>query len=150
MATTIKQGTDLILFWDDNGTFKPILQTTSHQLEETVETKEVTCKDDGDAVQEIPVKDKWSISADGLASWLADQDYFKLKELKDAKTPIAVVLGQKEKVGESLEMVDGTKYLKGSALITKLSFNAPDKSESTYSFSLSGQGALEIFDYVAV
>ena len=133
---------------------KSIAFATSHTLEVSGETVDISTKDNGGG--------EWAASEMGLLSWTASSEnlvgnprsglgYDELFEMMVAKQPIDLVFASKSVVsaageeytaptdGWTAKANDGHK---GKALITSLSLNAPNGENSTISVSFTGVGAL--------
>lgn len=133
---------------------KSIAFATSHTLEISGETVDVSTKDNGGG--------EWATSEMGLLSWTASSEnligdprnglsYDELFDLMIKKQPIDLVFGYKSTLSASGEAYEvpadgwtaktGDGY-KGKAFITSLSLNAPNGENSTMSVSFTGTSAL--------
>lgn len=135
---------------------KSIAFATSHTLELSLDTREISTKDNGG---------KWSEVEAGIISWTMQSEnlvgnpgegkgYDDLVDAMIARVPVDVVFGLE---GDSTNFDDGkldavptggwkpkaNSGRKGKALITSVSLNAPNAEYATMSISLTGVGALE-------
>lgn len=138
------KGGDMMLFLGG----KSIAYATSHTLEITAETADVSNKDEGAG--------DWSTSEVNLLSWTASSEnlysvdgkgdnYDDLFDLMIAKTPIdAVFAKKKETVNEvpATGWTANTTGYQGKVIITSLSLNAPNGENATFSVQFQGYGAL--------
>lgn len=133
---------------------KSIAFATSHTLEVSGETVDISTKDNGGG--------EWASSEMGLLSWTCSSEnlvgdpraglgYDELFDMMVKKQPIDLVFSLKSTVatageyyeaptaGWSAKANDGHK---GKAYITALSLNAPNGENSTMSVTFTGTGAL--------
>lgn len=133
---------------------KSIAFATSHTLEISGETVDVSTKDNGGG--------EWSTSEMGLLSWTASSEnlvgdprsglgYDELFDLMVKKEPIDLVFACKSTIsaaGDAYEVPENgwtaktSDGHKGKAYITSLSLNAPNGENSTMSVSFTGTSAL--------
>lgn len=146
----IIKGQNLMCFIDG----KSIAFATSHTLEISGETVDVSTKDNGGG--------EWATSEMGLLSWTASSEnligdprkglgYDELFDMMIKKQPIDLVFGYKStlsaagdayeapETGWTAKTSDGYK---GQAFITSLSLNASNGENSTMSVSFTGTSAL--------
>ena len=135
---------------------KSIAFATSHTLELSLDTREISTKDNGG---------KWSEVEAGIISWTMQSEnlvgnpgegkgYDDLVDAMIARQPVDVIFALE---GDSTNY-DGGKLdavpnggwkaktgngRKGKALITSVSLNAPNGEYATMSISMTGVGALE-------
>lgn len=134
---------------------KSIAFATSHTLEISGETVDVSTKDNNDGGE-------WATSEMGLLSWTASSEnligdprsglgYDELFDLMIKKQPIDLVFGYKSTIsasGDAYEVPENgwtakpSDGYKGKAFITSLSLNAPNGENSTMSVSFTGTSAL--------
>lgn len=135
---------------------KSIAFATSHTLELSLDTREISTKDNGG---------KWSEVEAGIISWTMQSEnlvgnpgegkgYDDLVDAMIARQPVDVVFALEGDStnydGGKLDAVPSTGWKpktgngrKGKALITSVSLNAPNGEYATMSISLTGVGALE-------
>lgn len=133
---------------------KSIAFATTHTLEVSGETIDISTKDNGGG--------EWATSEMGLLSWTASSEnligdprsglgYDELFDIMVKKQPIDLVFGYKSTIsasGEAYEVPEGgwtaktNDGYKGQAFITSLSLNAPNGENSTMSVSFTGTSAL--------
>lgn len=110
---------------------------TSHSIEVSNSTREISCKGSGD----------WTDTEYGRHSWTASVDaLFNLYE-GDGKTRYKDLLSlmlNKQTITMSSEYTEegDTFALQGEALITSISKNAADADNASYAVSLQGKGML--------
>lgn len=148
----IIKGENLMLFMGG----KSIAFATSHTLELSLDTREISTKDNGG---------KWSEVEAGIISWTMQSEnlvgnpgegkgYDDLVDAMIARQPVDVVFALEGDStnydGGKLDAVPSTGWKpktgngrKGKALITSVSLNAPNGEYATMSISLTGVGALE-------
>lgn len=133
---------------------KSIAFATSHTLEISGETVDVSTKDNGGG--------EWATSEMGLLSWTVSSENFigdprkglgydELFDMMINKEPIDLVFGYKSTLsaaGDAYEVPESgwtakpSDGYKGKAFITSLSLNAPNGENSTMSVSFTGTSAL--------
>ena len=114
---------------------------TSSGISIQTATTEVSSKDTGNGAwtETIAGKNSWSATCEGLLSFddlidsVAALTYEDLYDAQIARTAVAV----KWTTG-----VTGDTEFSGNALITGLDLTAPNDENGTYSFTLTGTGAL--------
>lgn len=144
------QGQNIMIFAGG----KSIAFATSHTLEVSGETIDISTKDNGGG--------EWSASQMGKLDWTCSSEnlvgdprsglgYDELFEMMIKKEPVDIVFALKSNVsanGEEYEApADGWSPKandghKGKAFITSLSLNAPNAANSTMSVTFTGTGAL--------
>lgn len=143
----IVKGSVLMLFIDDNNTYKPVAFATSHSLSVTVNTTEVSTKDHGAYPAVVANTISWSVTTENLYS---DTSEAALMALVKAKTPVHIKFAKASNwtdegiVGnENPEWTAAsTVVAEGDALITSLSINAPAGDNATMTAEFTGIGAL--------
>lgn len=152
------KGENLMLFCSG----KSVAYATSHTLDVSVDTKEVSTKDNGG---------KWQESEAGIISWTMSTEnlvgnpgegvnYDELLDYMIARQPLDVVFalegnstdfneGKLDKVPTGGWTAKAKNGRKGKAIITSLSVNAPNGEYATMSATFTGVGALEKVDTVA-
>ena len=145
------KGSDLMAFMGG----KSIAYATSHTLEMSMDTREISTKDGGG---------KWQDSEGGVISWTASSEnlvgdpqagigYDELFDAMVAREPIDLVFAPEgdstDYAGGKLDAAPNAGWTakanmgrKGKALITSLSLNAPNGEHATMSVSFTGVGAL--------
>lgn len=140
-------GTDLMLFY--NG--KSIGGATSHDLDISIETVETTSKDTGGKwTTKKGRKISWTVNTNNLFSFEATGVGFDTlfdNAINFAETE--VILTTKADIDAVNAPADGwtpsttaTQY-KGKVVITKLTLNAPNNENTTYTASFEGSGELQ-------
>jgi predicted secreted protein len=146
MSANVINGTDLCLFITSGATKKCIALATTCKISTTMSTRKIASKDSG----------VWEESAVGRMSWSCDTDnlftqdaisssaytYDNLFDLVISRTPVVVSFGMVTTSGMGYPQTIGSKYLSGTALITKLDLNAKDNDNSSFTVTLEGTGAL--------
>lgn len=152
-------GSDLMLFVERNGKKQSIAYATSHSLEITADTKDISTKDNGNGI--------WSNAEVGLMSWSTSSEnlcclddphglgYNDLVEIMLKREPIEIVFAlqtsitsYEDKIDKEFEVpADGWKYdsannYHGKAVITSLSLTAANGEKANYTVQLQGAGAL--------
>ena len=137
-------GTDLMLF--RNQAEKPVAlgAATSCKLDVSVATLETSSKDSGKWVEKKAGKISWTASSENLCIF---GEYRQLYEIMITREPVEIEFSTVANasvdgvpVGGWTSKADG---LKGNAIITSISLNAPDGDNATYSVSFEGVGALK-------
>jgi len=144
MSANVINGTDLCLFITTGGTKKCIALASTCKISTSMSTRKIASKDSG----------VWEESAVGRMSWSCDSDslftqdvlsgftYDNLFDLVITRTPIVVSFGMVTTSGMGYPQTLGSKFLSGTALITKLDLNAKDNDNSSFTVTLEGTGAL--------
>jgi predicted secreted protein len=112
---------------------------TTHTIEITNATREVSCKGSGDFTSSEYGRFSWTVSVDALANYYEGDiatvlRYPELIDLFLNKTIVTVE--SKYEVGSDVHT------LSGQAVISSISENAPDSDNTTFSVSLQGRGTL--------
>lgn len=148
----VLKGENLMLFLGG----KSIAFATSHTLELSLDTREISTKDNGG---------KWSEVEAGIISWTMQSEnlvgnpgegkgYDDLVDAMIAREPVDVIFalegdstnydaGKLDAVPTGGWSAKASNGRKGKALITSVSLNAPNGEYATMSISLTGVGALE-------
>lgn len=146
MANVIN-GTDFCLFIGTGTTKKCIGLATSCKLDLNMDTRKIASKDSG----------IWNESAEGRMNWTVDSDNLLTTDVlgtsgatfKDlmttmiARTSVTISLGSVASIG-AYPQVLGASYYTGVGRLTKVSLNAPDNENSSFTISIEGTGALSI------
>lgn len=157
MATL--NGSDLMLFVEYNGTKKSIAYATSHSLEISADTKDISTKDNGNGI--------WSNAEVGMMSWSTSSEnlcclddphgmgYNELVEIMLKRQPIEVCFALQSSITDYTDKIDkefevpstGWAYdsannYHGKAIITSLNLTAQNGEKANYSVQLQGAGAL--------
>ena len=143
----IIKGSMLMVFMGES----PIGFATSHALNITTNTTEVSTKDNGDFASIIPQNISWEITAENLYSDAGEQAYMTaqmnktLVTLKFAKAGNYESENEKGVIGneEHGEWTVGTIIAQGQAYITSFSINAPAGENATMSVTFTGVGELK-------
>lgn len=118
-----------------------IVHATSSNIDMSKELTELSSKDTGggDYTEQTPGKKSWSMSCEGLYSYddtISSDPRADAEALYDAwESDTAVTV--KWTTG-----VTGDVEFSGSAFVSNVSFTAPNADSATYSFQLTGTGAL--------
>ena len=142
----IVKGSVLMVFLDD----KAIGFATSHSLNLTTNTTEISTKDHGSFPSVVPQNVTWEVTAENLYSDAGEKTYM------DAilnMTPVHIKFAKASNynnqyepgiVGtkESKTWTAGTVIAEGKALITSFSINAGGGENATMSVTFTGVGAL--------
>lgn len=136
-------GTDLMLFRKSIDKSVALGAATSCKLDISVATLDVSSKDSGKWAEKKAGKISWTASSENLCIF---GEYRQLYEIMITREPIEIEFSTVANastdgvpVGGWTSKADG---LKGNAIITSLSLNAPDGENATYSISFEGVGAL--------
>ena len=149
-STDIIKGSHLMVFIDDNGTFKPIAFATSHTFSKQLNTQEISCKDFGDVAAVLPQNYSWTMQTDNLYSidgYKAVNDAFK------NMTKVKVYFGestynQTQAQSSIVDVDSATDWAiagfgeKGDAYITALDVTASAGENATFSATFTGTGTL--------
>lgn len=137
-------GTDLMLFRHNGEKATALGAATSCKLDVSVATLETSSKDSGKWVEKQAGKISWTASSENLCIF---GEYRQLYEIMITRQPIEIEFSTVANasvdgvpVGGWTSKADG---LKGNAIITSISLNAPDGDNATYSVSFEGVGALQ-------
>jgi predicted secreted protein len=132
-------GGDIILKVDG----KVIACATSHTIELTNATREISCKGSGDFTSAEYGRFSWTVSTDALLNLGKDEveyiSYPELMQLMLAKTVVTI-----ESVYDENSAGTDTMTASGGCIITSISKTAPDSDNSSYSVSLQGRGELSL------
>jgi predicted secreted protein len=140
------QGQDYVLSIMVSTTWTPVAHSTSHTLEQTLETRDRSSKDTG----------SWKGKVAGLLGWratsesLALYDGYSFNDLKtkmDARTKVQVKMSGRAASGGGDDLYTaqavGDDYYEGYGYITSLSLNAGNAADATCSCTIEGDGELE-------
>lgn len=141
----IVKGSTLMVFIGD----APVGFATSHSLSVTLNTTEVSCKDNGDYNGVIPQNISWEVSAENLYSDAGEAIYMNavtnktLVTLKFAKAGNYSATNENGVIGDNghAEWTVGTVIAQGDAYITSFQINAPSGDNATMSVTFTGVGA---------
>lgn len=135
---------------------KSIAFATSHTLELSLDSREISTKDSGGKWSEAEAgKISWSMQTENLVGNPGEgKGYDDLLDLMIAREPIDVVFalegdstnydaGKLDAVPTGGWSAKATNGRKGKAIITSLSLNAPNGEYATMSATFQGVGALE-------
>lgn len=143
-------GTDLMIFSQLNEGYKAIALSTSCTIDITLDVREISSKDSGKWKENAGAKLSWSGSTEHLCSGLEKGSSYDLllKKMTDREAvPIHFTVA--ENADGDLGVPEGGwipkkgEGVKGMAIITQLSMNAPDNENATMSISLTGTGPLK-------
>lgn len=129
MTSGIVNGTLIGVYVD--GTL--IARAVSGDLDLTMATRDTSNKDTGGWEESLEGRMSWSCSAEGLLVQNLAGNYSTLFAKLTARTPVTVMLSS---------AVTGDKKWSGSAFVTNLKLTAADQSNTTFSCSFKGTGAL--------
>lgn len=152
MVKEIKKGTNLMLFVGQGTptTYKSIAHATSHSLNISAETQDISSKDYGKYGASSVNKITWNITSENLMT----TDYDTLFDLMVAGNPIPITWGERSQASSIDELSDATPAVNeyspkttaitytGKAIITSLNANAPNGDNATYTVELQGVGAI--------
>ncbi len=141
-----RRGKDLMIFIGGKAT----AMATSHSLQFDAETDDTSSKDDPLAKNPIVISTSWSATTEALIpaeETFSGDSFDELYTKFIAGDPVTVIIGIPANnattgVPSTGWTVPTKKYYEGSALITSLSRNDPNDSNSTMSISLTGKGQL--------
>jgi TP901-1 family phage major tail protein len=153
MVKEIKKGTNLMLFVGQGSnpvTYKSIAHATSHSLNISAETQDISSKDYGKYGASSVNKITWSITSENLMT----TDYDTLFDLMVAGEAIPITWGERSQnksidesssdnppVTEYTPKTTAITYT-GKAIITSLNTNAPNGDNASYTVELTGVGAI--------
>lgn len=129
MTSGIVNGTLIGVYVD--GTL--IARAVSGDLDLTMATRDTSNKDTGGWEESLEGRMSWSCSAEGLLVQNLSGNYSTLFAKLTARATVTVMLSS---------AVTGDKKWSGSAFITNLKLTAADQSNTTFSCSFKGTGAL--------
>lgn len=141
-AKDLRKGEELMIFVGDN----PIAYTTSHTLDTSVDTKDVSSKMSGDYDSSMPGKISWSISIEALTSTTTGhQSKDALMKALVQRKPIRVmacnVVRGVDTTGAKTFTKGAINY-QGDAIITKLNEKSSHGEYESFSCELKGTGPL--------
>ena len=131
-------GSDIILSVDGN----EIACATSHTIELTNATREVSCKGSGDFTSAEYGKFSWTVSTDALLNLGTGATFISYPELMNLMLNKTLV-----QIQSQYDMDDAgtdTMTVSGECIITSISQVSPDSDNASYSVSLQGRGELTI------
>ena len=149
----IIKGGHLMVFVGDN----PIAFATSHSLNKTLNTQELSTKDHGDYAAVLPQNISWEITTENLYSILG---YQALNTAFNNRTLVTVYFGEssysQDTTQDSIVAVQGAQGVQGggtnwtkagfgesgTAYITSLSVTAGAGENATFSATFTGSGSL--------
>lgn len=129
MTSGIVNGTLIGVYVD--GTL--IARAVSGDLDLTMATRDTSNKDTGGWEESLEGRMSWSCSAEGLLVQNLAGNYSTLFSKLTARATVTVMLSS---------TVTGDKKWSGSAFVTNLKLTAADQSNTTFSCSFKGTGAL--------
>lgn len=148
----IIKGGHLMVFMDN----EPIAFATSHSLDKTLNTQEVSTKDHGDFTAILPQNITWEVSTENLYSL---NGYHKLNDAFNQRKLVTLyfgettysqtgvqdsILGQTPPADNWAETGFGEQ---GQAYITSLSVSAPAGENATFTATFTGTGSLTIIGH---
>lgn len=146
MKPNIIKGAELMLFKDG----KSLAYATSHTLNITGNTIDISSKDHGAFSASEVGSISWEITSENL---FTDGDYDALFSTMVNRTPITVVFGHAKDYNVNGLAADqdnwvpddtkDSKYYEGTAVITSLNLTANNGENATYSVTLTGNSALQ-------
>lgn len=142
-------GSDLMLFLEEEGEFKATAFATTCTLNVALEAMETSSKDSGKWVENQGGKLSWSGSSENLTDGIDSKSlHGRLLKLMTARTPVSIQVTLAKNADGDLGVPElgwvpnDAAGVTGKAIITGLDLNAPDKQNSTLSISLTGTGPL--------
>jgi predicted secreted protein len=129
MTSGIVNGTLIGVYVD--GTL--VARAVSGDLDLTMATRDTSNKDTGGWEESLEGRMSWSCSAEGMMVQNLSGNYSTLFAKLTARATVTVMLSS---------TVTGDKKWSGSAFITNLKLTAADQSNTTFSCSFKGTGAL--------
>jgi predicted secreted protein len=132
-SNKIIDGGDILMYVDG----KLLGCATSHSIEISNSTREISCKGSGDWTDVEYGRHSWTGSVDALFNLYEGDGKTRYKDLFS-------LMINKQTVTIASEYVEGddTFALSGEAIITSVSKNAADADNASYSVSLQGKGML--------
>jgi hypothetical protein len=141
-AKDLRKGEELMIFVGDN----PIAYTTSHTLDTTVDTKDVSSKMSGDYDSSMPGKISWSISIEALTSTTTGhQSKDELMKALVQRKPIRIMACDVTRGVDTTgakTFAKGTIHYQGDCIITKLNEKSTNGEYESFSCELKGTGPL--------
>lgn len=153
----IIKGGHLMLFVDENatGNYVPLAFATSHSLQKTLNTTEVSTKDHGDSPATLGQSITWQITTDNLYSV---SGYRTINRIFNTMKPVKVAFGEStfDNSGQaSIVAAQGSTqyqqnwtpsgfYEEGQAVIQSLQVTAGAGDNATYSATLQGSGTIDV------
>lgn len=122
-------GRNLRIYVDGNA----VADATSHDLEISHSTRDVTTKDSAGWMEVLYGLKEWSTSGDGL---IALDATYATEELID------LIINSTDVTVRFTTNVSGDVYWTGSAIAESVTVSAPNEETPTYNFTLKGNGAL--------
>lgn len=148
MATTyseakdLRKGEELMIFVGDN----PIAYTTSHTLDTSVDTKDVSSKMSGDYDSSMPGKISWSISIEALTSiTTGHQSKEALMKALVERKPIRIEACEVTRgvdTSGAKTFTKGKVNYQGDCIIVKLNEKSSHGEYESFSCELKGTGPL--------
>ena len=147
------KGNEIMLFYNN----KAIAYATSHTMNLTGETTDVSSKDHGEFGAQQINKITWEVTSENfVSSYTAGVNgYDQMLDLMLAKEPVDVIFGRPSNYSASglvrggnngdnapTEWNPNTSYLAGKAIITSLNLTATVGETATFSTTLTGSGSL--------
>ena len=140
---SVIKGRDLMVFIDGVS----IAYASSHSIEITVDTTEISHKDDlSDWKSSVSQKKSWTASTENLYSFDTDhgvnaQDLF---DLLNSETPVEIIFAQKKNPATAQAPFEPTfPEWVGDAIISSLSVSAPNGDNATFTAQFTGVGPLQ-------
>ena len=141
-AKDLRKGEELMIFIGD----LPIAYTTSHTLDTSVDTKDVSTKMSGDYDSSMPGKVSWSISIEALTSTTTGhQSKDALMKALVQRKPIRIMACDVTRGVDTTgakTFDKGTIHYQGDAIITKLNEKSAHGEYESFSCELKGTGPL--------
>ena len=154
----LQNGSDIMMFIKDNGTYKSIAHASSHTLSLSADTESINTKDNGIWGKTTVNKINWEITCDHFYTADGYETFFEaMMAGATSDTRVTVGFGLKadeERTADATVNVDDdgnwtTTYNTtpsvpywGEAIITSLEWNADAGSKSTFSATLQGAGPI--------
>ena len=149
--TKTYNGRDLMVYVNDNGTYKSIAWATSHSVSVSQSMQTISTKDNAQWGSSEPSEITWEITSDNLYS---DEGYSLLFNSMVAGDKLTVKFGLKK--AETGTVADGdveywqpstttgAYYMQGDVIISSLDLTAENGNKCTFSATFTGVSKLEL------
>ena len=152
------KGKALMLGVEVEGIFHTVAYASSHKLDVSAQTGEVSSKDHNDKSVAIEVTGiGWSVTTDNMVednSAIVACGYKTLKSLILSGLPLKIQVRYfeesigKDSLGQNNDWYkwepDAQAVISGDAIVTALTLNAPNKQNATYSATFTGKGEYDV------
>jgi|TARA_Y100000310_G_scaffold169451_1_gene169493 predicted secreted protein len=106
---------------------------TSAEVNQEMSVRDATCKDSQGNSESLEGLKSWDMSGEGFVDPSATYGYDELVGVMNARTQVSV---------RWTSATSGVSYQQGTAYVTSLGASAGVEESATFSFSLTGTGAL--------